>query len=228
MKLYSYCLRYDDGAAPNPFWGLCTLAICKPAIRRTAQRGDWVVGLGSANSPLGDKSQHVVYAMKVTDKTTMQGYDEFCRVYCPNKIPEWRNRRVPQLRFGDCIYDYSQSDVPTLCLSVHKEENRTRDLGGKYAILSSHFYYFGDEPIYLPPDLHPIIQSNQGHKSDVNQPYVSRFVTWIVSLGRNPNELHGKPQMWQLGFDESDDNLQCNCARNHREVDDEDEATEAM
>ena len=41
-KLYSYCLPYDDGAAPNPFWGTCTLVICKPAIRRTARVGDWI------------------------------------------------------------------------------------------------------------------------------------------------------------------------------------------
>jgi len=41
--LYSYTVRYDDGAAPNPFNGMCTLAICKPAIRRTAAPGDATV-----------------------------------------------------------------------------------------------------------------------------------------------------------------------------------------
>ena len=46
MKLYTYCLRYDDGAAPNPYWGVCTLVICKPAIRRSAEPGDWVVVFG--------------------------------------------------------------------------------------------------------------------------------------------------------------------------------------
>jgi hypothetical protein len=45
--LFTYCIPYDDGAAPNPFWGLCTLAICKPSIRRVAKEGDWVVGTGS-------------------------------------------------------------------------------------------------------------------------------------------------------------------------------------
>lgn len=32
--LYTYCIPYDDGAAPNPYWGICTLVICKPVIRR--------------------------------------------------------------------------------------------------------------------------------------------------------------------------------------------------
>lgn len=40
MNIYSYVLRTDDGAAPNPFWGTCTLTICKPVIRRTAHIGD--------------------------------------------------------------------------------------------------------------------------------------------------------------------------------------------
>ena len=62
MKLYSYCLKHDRGAAPNPFWGVCTLVICKPVIRRTADVGDWVVGFGSKNSPIGDVSGKVVYA----------------------------------------------------------------------------------------------------------------------------------------------------------------------
>jgi hypothetical protein len=77
MKLYSYCLRYDDGAAPYPFWGVCTLVICKPKIWRTAQVGDWILGLGSANSPIGDVSDAVDYAMKVTEKMTLQKYDEY-------------------------------------------------------------------------------------------------------------------------------------------------------
>jgi hypothetical protein len=35
-QLFTYTIPYDDGAAPNPFHGICTLAICKPSIRRVA------------------------------------------------------------------------------------------------------------------------------------------------------------------------------------------------
>lgn len=65
--LYTYCIPYDDGAAPNPYWGICTLAICKPVIRRVARVGDWVVGTGSSHSPIGDVAGAVVYAMQVTE-----------------------------------------------------------------------------------------------------------------------------------------------------------------
>ncbi|MEH2312219.1 MAG: hypothetical protein V7K35_12635 [Nostoc sp.] len=88
MTFFSYCLRYDDGSAPNPFWEVCTLAICKPVIRRVASIGDWVVGLGSTQSPIGNIADYVVYAMQVTNKMTLQEYDEFCRVHSPHKIPK--------------------------------------------------------------------------------------------------------------------------------------------
>lgn len=38
--LFSYCIRFDDEAAPNPFWSFCVLTICKPVIRRVAKMGD--------------------------------------------------------------------------------------------------------------------------------------------------------------------------------------------
>lgn len=42
-RIYSYVVRYDSGFAPNPFYGYCTLATCKPDIRRAAEVGDWLV-----------------------------------------------------------------------------------------------------------------------------------------------------------------------------------------
>ena len=46
-RIHSYVVRYDSGFAPNPFYGYCTLATCKPSIRKGADIGDWVVGSGS-------------------------------------------------------------------------------------------------------------------------------------------------------------------------------------
>jgi len=65
LTLYSYCIPHDNGAAPNPFWDVCTLAICKPKIRSVAKIGDWVVGTGSKE--FGFENQ-VVYAMKVVSR----------------------------------------------------------------------------------------------------------------------------------------------------------------
>jgi hypothetical protein len=215
MKLYTYCLRYDGGAAPNPFWGTCTLVICKPAIRRTAQLGDWVVGLGSVNSPIGDVSHHLVYAMKVTSKLTMKEYDQFCKNSLPKKIPNQESSDY-RLQNGDCIYDYGTGKYPKMRRAVHNECHRKHDLGGQFALLSKHFYYFGDQPVPLPDYLYPIIHRTQGHKSNLNQPYVETFVNWIESLGYKKNKLHGCPQFASKPSKHSDVTTSCS-AHNPRE-----------
>jgi hypothetical protein len=71
MKLYSYVLVDDTGFAPNPFDGFCSLACCKPVIRRSSNIGDWVVGTGSKSSVGNDK---LVYAMKISEKMDFNSY----------------------------------------------------------------------------------------------------------------------------------------------------------
>jgi len=194
MKLYSYCLRYDDGAAPNPYHKLCTLAICKPRIRSVAKVDDWIVGLGSKHSCLGDISESVVYAMKITDVLTFEEYDKYCLSSLPEKLPDWRSQ-VFQKKIGDCIYDYGRGNPPTIRESVHTEGNRKSDLDGKNVLLSNHFYYFGDKPIKLADHLMPIVHRTQGHKSHANDDYVDKFVDWIETLGYSVNDLQGEPQL---------------------------------
>ncbi len=190
--LFTYCMPIDDGAAPNPYWGICTLVICKPVIRRVANVGDWVVGIGSKNSPIGDISKSVVYAMKITDKISMKEYDSYCKENYPNKIPDWEKKDFKK-KVGDCIYDYSIGLDPQLRKAVHSEKNKARDLGGMFALISDHFYYFGDNPLELPKKLWSIRKENQGHKSKSNDPFVSDFISWIESNGEL-NCLKGEPQ----------------------------------
>lgn len=194
MKLYSYCLRFDDGAAPNPYWGFCTLAICKPAIRRTAKEGDWVLGIGSRNSPLGDISRNMVYAMKVTRILSIKEYDDFCRQSLPGKIPDWDSQDFRK-KMGDCIYDFFSSAEPRLRRSVHAEHNRETDLSGRNVLISEHFYYFGDRPVRLPAKLSGLSHPAQGHKSDANQDYVADFLQWIEGEDWKKNTILGEPQL---------------------------------
>lgn len=191
--LYSYCIPYDDGAAPNPFWGFCTLAICKPAIRRTASVGDWIVGTGSKNAPTGDLSGKLVYAMRITKVMSIQAYDIWARRYCRRKIPDWAHKDVKH-RLGDCIYDYS-TGKPRQRKGVHKHMNRETDLSGKNVLLSDHFYYFGKNAIDLPRGISKIVHQTQGHKSTANQPYFKKFVEWIENSKYEVGKLYGEPGM---------------------------------
>lgn len=203
-KIYSYILRIDDGAAPNPFWETCTLTICKPAIRRSANIGDWVIGTGSKNTKLKDGkkydfSKHLVYAMKITDKKSLKDYNEFCKKELSNKIPIWETNDW-RLRLGDCIYDYSSNNNdPIIRKGVHKEIHRNRDIKGINALLSNHFYYFGVESIPFPPELKELIKRNQGHKKIIREDLIQKFENWIFQFEKN--KIYAEPQMaWLFDF----------------------------
>lgn len=196
-RLYSYVLRYDNGAAPNPFWGICTLTICKPDIRRVANEGDWIVGTGSKNSPLKDGniynlSDSVVYAMKVTKKLSLEEYDTYVKDNCPRKVPRWFSGDY-RLRIGDCIYDYSKGTHPKLRNGVHTIESMDRDLRGGFALISKHFYYFGEEPRLLPQNLKHIIRRGQKHLVFDDSVTMTLFENWINQFNRNT--IHADPQL---------------------------------
>lgn len=193
--LYTYVVRYDDGKAPNPYWGVCTLAICKPGIRRRARMGDWIVGTGSRNSPVGDVGTSVVYAMQVTDTMTMAEYDGYTRSHLRKKVP-LPTSSDPRRLVGDSIYDFAKPEIPIRPGSPHGEKDRARDLGGEYVLLSDRFIYFGDRPMPLPDDLLPIVKAGQAHRSIANEPYVGRFVEWLTALDIPFGSVVGRPQEW--------------------------------
>lgn len=154
MTLYSYIVTHDTGFSPNPFFGYCTLACCKPEIRRHANKGDWIVGL--TPKPQGHK---IVYFMEVEESLSFHDY--------------WRDarflRKRPKLdaglsrKCGDNIYkplpngDYHQ--LP----SAHSKpkfsdgqnaETKCRDVcRGERVLISRNFVYYGSTAKELPPEL---------------------------------------------------------------------------
>lgn len=191
MKLFTYTIPVDDGAAPNPFGGYCTLTICKPAIRRTAKKGDWIAGFGSRNAPSGDLSGKLVYAMKITQVMTLKDYDANAPSHWPSKIPDIGSVDMSR-RLGDCIYDFSVNP-PKQRAGVHGSGNRETDLSGRNALISSLFYYFGRNAVSIPESLLPILHQTQGHKSSANDKYAGEFINWINSLNLEPGQLYGWP-----------------------------------
>lgn len=219
MRLFSCCIPIDDGAAPNPFWGVCTLNICKPVIRRVANVDDWVIGVGSKNVKGNDYSGKLIYAMKITNIMPMEAYYKHCKNNLPNKIPDITNNDYKR-QVGDCIYDFQTNPKGILLPSVHNENNRDRDLGGLHTLLSEHFYYFGDEAICIPPHLRGIIKQGQGHKSSANDHLKEEFVFWLESKGFELNKLHGNPQI-KINFETKDDCETCASVRCRSAIADE-------
>ena len=171
VRTYVYKLTSDRGGAPcappprvgeNP---LLTLSICKPAIRRTAQVGDRLLGITSrALARREDYPLHaVIYAARVTGTLDFGAYYE------------------PESRFGqrpDCIYTLGPED------GALKHSGRTRlhaepaylarDVGREphfrnaRTLLCEEFRYFGAEAVAIPERfprlLHTAEALGQGHR----------------------------------------------------------------
>lgn len=200
MKLYSYIIKHDAGSAPNPFWSTCSLAICKPVIRRGANVGDWVIGTGSKNAKCNDLQNHdlsgcLVFAMRVTSILSMKEYDEWSSQNCPRKIPNWKTKDWRD-KVGDCVYDFSTLH-PSIRRSVHNESNAVSDLGGINVLLSNSFYYFGEEPIILPSSLQHLVKATQGHLKCEDPYMIEKFEKWIDQFKKN--KIYASPQLrWKF------------------------------
>jgi len=190
MKLYSYVVTHDTGFSPNPFWGCCTLADCKPAIRRTAKVGDWVVGL----SPKVDGNR-IIYAMQVKEIVPFDKYYRDSRFAV--KIPDYSTGKVVH-KCGDNIYKPLPKGEFQQLQSMHSNgtyENhstKAHDLGGKNVLISRTFYYFGSRPLDLPESLDDL-KVVRFHKNRFTQDMVSAFVTFIT---RQTAGINAPPTSW--------------------------------
>lgn len=191
--LFTYRITHDTGFAPNPFARVCTLVTCKPRIRLAATPGDWIAAIAAASPELRSHKNRLLYAMRVTDKMTMSEYDELARRQFKIKIAD-RRSADPIKRVGDSIFDFSQDPpAPRHSMHSHSLKNLAKDLRGHYALLSNHFYYFGDKAMELPNGMLAIFPQSQGHRSAANDEYLDDFVVWIEGLGFPPNTLIGQP-----------------------------------
>lgn len=187
MRLYSYIVARDYGFAPNPFFGVCTLATCKPRIRKTAQVGDWVVGTGSKKNGLDG---HLVYAMVVEETLTFDEYWE---------DPRFRQKK-PNLHgslkqaYGDNIYHRDPSTGEWLQADSHhsfkggrpNQWNIDHDTKTPRVLVGFGFKYWGATGPKIPGRFreyqgHDVCCSTQGEKSGFPEKLVKSFVEWIQS-----------------------------------------------
>ncbi len=191
MKLYSYVVTHDTGFSPNPFWGCCTLADCKPAIRRTAREGDWLVGL----SPRANGNR-VIYAMQIDEILPYAAYYRDERFAA--KIPDFGRGEVVY-KCGDNIYEpwpdggYRQK-APSMHSDGLKEDPQTKahDLGGANVLISWRFHYFGKHGPELPEELREL-RVGRGHKSRFLPEVITRFLEFISA---QPKGISGPPTRW--------------------------------
>jgi len=173
MKLSAYIVRSDSGFSPNPFGRVCTLACCKPVIRRNAEPGDIIIGTGSVRSGL---SGYLIYAMHVG---AVLAFDSYWRRY-PSKRP---SPQTPVTRRGDNIWHRDSfgnwRGVPG---AMHGVQARSRDVMGQNVLVSSEFYYFGRDAIPIPDEFRCVVATTQGHKNTYDPDLITRFWKWIERI----------------------------------------------
>lgn len=201
MALYSYLVDHDLGLAPNPFGGFCTLAVCKPEIRRSRKLaiGDWIAGTGSKalEETCGRRLVgRLIYAMEVTERLTLEEYWSDQRFQY--KKPIMNGPLVTM--FGDNFYhraengDWIQDDSAHSQLDGRCNHDHLRkDTRGANVLISQKFYYFGTSAPQIPDVLTNVIHSTQGQKKLTNSDADS-FIEW-VSNSFQPG-LHGDPLNW--------------------------------
>ena len=171
MRTYLYKLTSDRGGAPcalapalneDP---LLTLAICKPAIRRTAQPGDRVIGITSHALARRDgyPLSAVIYAALVAEGVEARDY------FAPAS---------PFTHRPDCIYEFHQQNGKAVHAGrsrLHSgEQHILKDLGSYpfyrngRILLCRDFRYFGADAVRIPARLHLLAQAaealGQGHR----------------------------------------------------------------
>lgn len=192
MKLYSYIVKHDTGFSPNPFWGCCTLADCKPAIRRTAEVGDWIVGL----SPKACGNR-VVFAMEVDEILDYASYNRDGRF--TNKIPDYSRGEVVW-RAGDNIYKPLPTGGFQQLRSMHSRgdeetpETKAHDLGGVNVLVARNFYYFGGSGPELPQHLEEL-KVGRAHKNRFTRETIRDFLEFISSY---PQGVSAPPTEWPI------------------------------
>ena len=194
--VFIYTVKYDDGFAPNPFHGVCSLATCKPDIRKAAQLGDIIIGKAAA--PNGHR---LVFAMEVDEIFTYDKYWHDPRYQC--KKPRINGSLM--MACGDNIYHRLTPEGKWIqAHSYHSKRDGTEepehikhDTGRTQQILlSREFKYFGSNGPGLPKLRdQPITEPIRNMRRHFSERDYETLIRWLGALkGRG---LLYEPSDWR-------------------------------
>lgn len=197
MTVFSYVVEHDLGFAPNPFHGVCTLACCKPDIRKKAEVGDYVLGTGAVKPGLRG---YLTFWMRVDE---IQTFDQY-----------WRDRRFRRkkpvmsgttlMRYGDNIYYKDEKNKLRQLDSFHSREDGSVSLGDlkrdtrktDKVLISRTFAFWGKSGIKIPDHLAGFLKAGPGHRCNFTDEAVQQLLAWLGSLGQRG--YIGEPAHWQF------------------------------
>lgn len=194
-------MDHDFGFAPNPFWGVMTLATCKSSIRSSSRLkiGDLVIATGGC--ALKKYIKHLIFAMKVEEIITFDQYWDNPNFQCKKPI---FNGSVMQM-YGDNVYHTNPQTgevIQERCAHTVEGKNPKDtkqygcDIRGKKVLISRNFYYFGANALELPDKFKCMASSVRNMQCNhVNEETAKKFEDWLQSNYKVG--IHGDPINWQ-------------------------------
>jgi hypothetical protein len=191
-----YVVDRDFGFAPNPFHNYCSLATCKPLIRKRAEVKDWIIGMGGARLKATGRC---IFAMQVTDKLTFDDY--WSNPLYFDKRPVRNGSQ--KMMVGDNIYHRNSITNEWYQADSHHSnsdgtvnlQNLITDTKPDNVLLSQHFYYFGKEAPIIPNEkLEEIGYSNQRGYRVFEDRVGEGIIKWLQnSFSESLNQILGDP-----------------------------------
>lgn len=170
-RVFLYLLDHDTGYAPNPFHGWCTLAGCKPQIRRSAGIGDWVVGV----TPKAD-GHRVAYVMQVKVKFEIAKYHRDHRFR--------RKRRPPRPR-----------SIIEAC-GDNLVRPRDPDPNAAFVLAAKRFAYYGSKPRDWPRALRRIQMPSRYYLVNHDPETLHALLRFVRACRTG---VHAPPRSWAEG-----------------------------
>jgi hypothetical protein len=170
--LYTYVMKHDSGLAPNPFWGICTLAVCTPNHQGSrATRGDWIAGVSDKRS-----GYKLIYVMEVDERVHMNDYYHDERFAAKKPTLDG----TAQQRCGDNFYSQDQAGRWIQHPNLYHADPQClpQDTRNPWVFVGRRFWYLGRKAIPLPADFAPMFG---GRGARVNHPpdLVAAFRGWV-------------------------------------------------
>lgn len=160
-RIYRYILVDDVGMAPCPAGDLITLGTCKPAIRRGASTGDWVLGFRPGSLERGPGG-------RVTD---VLEHGEYERRY--RGRPDAVYREAPDGTYRRLRPDYHPTD-----------EQMRGDISGPVLVFDPAVSrHLDGKAVPLPVGLAHLAPAGRGHRvSGVGAGDVEALALWLAGL----------------------------------------------
>jgi hypothetical protein len=141
MRTWTYVITHDNGSAPNYEGRYTTLAVCKPLIRRHAEKDDLVIAFNGTRT--GTTNPHsICWAGIVSEVMPIADYWN---------DPRFAYKKPKHSTVPDNIYrPNARNNLVWVPNKIHLRKEIARDTGGQNVLVFKERWYFGKSGPEIP------------------------------------------------------------------------------